>query len=277
MRLSIITINYNNKQGLQKTIDSVISQTFNDFEWIVIDGGSTDGSRELIEKYQEYFAFWCSEPDKGIYNAMNKGIRKANGEYCLFLNSGDFLANVDVLEKVFEYNLNIDFILGNIIVNVAGIDYIWDIKEEMLTARQFFYGTLPHPGTFIKRSMFDKYGLYDETMRICSDWKFFVEAILIGQSGIKKIPIIISVFEGGGVSDKMSELRTREREELLNKIFPPMLQQDYKMMDSLLELKRVWLFKKIYSVLYRISLGWQHFFCKSQNLGLNFRKYKYKR
>ena len=77
MKLSIITINYNNKAGLQKTIDSVVAQTWRDFEWIIIDGGSTDGSKELIEQYQQHFAYWCSEPDKGVYNAMNKGIDKA--------------------------------------------------------------------------------------------------------------------------------------------------------------------------------------------------------
>ncbi len=89
MKLSIITVNLNNKDGLQKTIDSVISQTFKDFEWIVIDGGSTDGSKELIEKYSDYISYWVSEPDKGIYNAMNKGIKVAKGDYLEFLNSGD--------------------------------------------------------------------------------------------------------------------------------------------------------------------------------------------
>ena len=80
MKLSIITVNYNNREGLQRTIDSVVSQTFRDFEWIVIDGGSTDGSKELIKQYADHFSYWVSEPDKGIYNAMNKGILKATGE-----------------------------------------------------------------------------------------------------------------------------------------------------------------------------------------------------
>jgi glycosyltransferase involved in cell wall biosynthesis len=272
MKFSIVTINYNNKEGLQRTIDSVVSQTFHDFEWLLIDGGSTDGSRDLLEKNQIHFSYWCSEKDKGVYNAQNKGIQRAQGEYVLLLNSGDYLADADVLAKVVKCDAHSDFILGNMIVQHEGIKYIWDIKEEMLTARQFFYGTLPHPGTFIKRTMFDKYGLYDENMKICSDWKFFVEAILIGQSSIKKIPVTISVFEGGGISDKMLELRNQERMELLNKIFPPMVQKDYKMIDSLLELKRVWLFDKLYSILYRTSVCWQRMFCKSQNIGPNFRK-----
>ena len=102
MTLSIITINYNNRDGLQKTIDSVISQSFNDYEWIVIDGDSNDGSREIIEQYCDRFAYWCSEPDSGIYNAINKGLSHATGEYVQFLNSGDWLYSDNILEKAFS-------------------------------------------------------------------------------------------------------------------------------------------------------------------------------
>ena len=90
MKLSIITVNLNNLEGLKKTYESVVCQTFTDYEWLVIDGGSTDGSREFIEEHQDKFAYWCSEPDKGIYNAMNKGIVRAKGEYLNFMNSGDY-------------------------------------------------------------------------------------------------------------------------------------------------------------------------------------------
>ena len=87
MKLSIITVNRNNKDGLEKTIRSVIRQTSHDYEYIIIDGASTDGSPEIIRNYEENITYWISEPDTGIYNAMNKGIRKAQGDYCLFLNS----------------------------------------------------------------------------------------------------------------------------------------------------------------------------------------------
>ena len=272
MKLSIITVNLNNKEGLKRTIDSVVAQTFRDFEWLLIDGGSTDGSRELIEDNQHNFSYWCSEKDKGIYNAQNKGIQRSKGEYVLLLNSGDYFADANVLTEVVGCNVQSDFILGNIIVHEDGDDYIWDIKEEALTARQFYYGTLPHPGTFIKRVMFDRFGLYDETWKICSDWKFFVEAILIGQATLTKIPVTISVFEGGGISDKMVEQCNMERMQLLEKIFPPLVQKDYRLLESLLELKRVWLFDKLYSVLYRASISWQHLFYKKQKVDPNFRK-----
>ena len=99
MKLSIITINYNNLAGLQRTIDSVVCQTWHDYEWIIIDGGSSDGSKELIEQYQEYITYWCSEPDKGIYNAMNKGIDHAHGDYLIFMNSGDAFASKKCIRK----------------------------------------------------------------------------------------------------------------------------------------------------------------------------------
>ena len=206
MKLSIITINYNNKTGFQKTIDSVVTQTWQDFEWVIIDGGSTDGSKELIVSVSEKIRekklvqggfFWCSEIDDGIYNAQNKGILKAEGDYVLLLNSGDYLASPDVLSEVFSHDMwKEDFILGNMIVHEEDGDYIWDIKEDALTARQFFYGTLPHPGTFIKRSLFDHFGLYDESFKICADWKFFVETILYGAASVKKIPVKQARREG---------------------------------------------------------------------------------
>ena len=98
--ISIITINYNNASGLEKTIRSVVEQTYNEYEYIIIDGASLDKSKEVIQEYQRYIDFWCSEKDSGIYNAMNKGIQKASGEYLLFLNSGDVLNNSAVLADI---------------------------------------------------------------------------------------------------------------------------------------------------------------------------------
>ena len=112
MKFSIITVNFNNKEGLHNTIKSVINQTFRDFEYIVIDGGSTDGSIDILKKYDKYINYWISEKDSGIYNAMNKGISKANGEYLNFMNSGDCFYALDVLEKVSKYGYTSDFIVG---------------------------------------------------------------------------------------------------------------------------------------------------------------------
>lgn len=112
MKLSIITVNLNNLEGLKKTYDSVVCQTFTDYEWLVIDGGSTDGSREFIEQHQDKFAYWCSEPDKGIFNAMNKGIVRAKGEYLNFMNSGDCFACEETVAEVFGKNRTADILYG---------------------------------------------------------------------------------------------------------------------------------------------------------------------
>ena len=89
MKYSIITINYNHIEGLKRTIDSVISQTSSNYEYIIIDGGSTDGSVNIIKEYKEHLVYWISEKDNGVYHAMNKGVAQAQGDYCIFMNSGD--------------------------------------------------------------------------------------------------------------------------------------------------------------------------------------------
>ena len=113
-KLTIITINYNNLEGLKRTVESVLNQTWQEFEYIVIDGGSNDGSAEYIESQSEHIDYWVSEPDKGIYNAMNKGIAKARGEYLLFLNSGDHLYSAKVLEENYGKIADFDLIYFNL-------------------------------------------------------------------------------------------------------------------------------------------------------------------
>lgn len=114
MKLSIITVNLNQADGLAKTLDSVREQSFRDFEHIVVDGGSTDGSLEVIRARADGLAFWASEPDAGIYAAMNKGLRRAQGEYVYLLNSGDRLYSPDTLERVFAHEeRGEDLLYGN--------------------------------------------------------------------------------------------------------------------------------------------------------------------
>lgn len=215
MKLSIITINLNNRDGLQKTIDSVIGQTFRDFEWIVIDGGSTDGSKELIEQYAEHFSYWVSEPDKGIYNAMNKGIKVAKGEYLQFLNSGDWLWENITLEKVFEHHIDEDIIYGNN-VEVSGNIYF---SPEILDTLHFYRSTINHQASFTKTSLF-KDTLYDEKYKVVSDWVFFMKKIVFENASYKKINIVITSGQAGCSYDPA--LYLFEREQILKKTFSPM-------------------------------------------------------
>lgn len=218
MKLSIITVNLNNKSGLQKTIDSVVSQTFKDFEWIVIDGGSTDGSKELIERFSDHLAYWVSEPDKGIYNAMNKGIKVAKGEYVNFMNSGDCFAKDSVLEEVFGNPHSADVLYGYMTRDTIDGEYVnLPLMKKKLTWMDFYYDGLPHQSSFIKKQLFERYGYYDENLKAVSDWTFFVKVFVYQSATYEFLPIKISVYLSGGVSDKVG-LQEKEMEK--KRLFP---------------------------------------------------------
>lgn len=226
MKLSIITINYNNKAGLQKTIDSVICQTWKDYEWIIIDGGSTDGSKELIEQYQQHFSYWCSEPDNGVYNAMNKGIDKAQGEYLLFLNSGDVLYDEHVLQKVDDMHLDADIISGQ----VERMDNHQLLRTyDKSIFMQLFNDTLNHQGAFIKRALFDSLK-YDENLKIVSDWKFWLETIIWRNASLEIVDLLVAKQDVTGISSDINyiDLQNREIQEVLDAFFPIQLQKELK-------------------------------------------------
>lgn len=229
MKLSIITINFNNSNGLQKTIESVVGQTYTNYEYIIIDGGSSDDSKDTIKLYDKKIKYWVSEPDKGVYHAMNKGIKKANGEYCLFLNSGDTLINNNVLEVVFENFPDKDIVYGNL-QNSSGLD----VYANQLKFSTFFYSSIGHPVSFIRRTLFDIYGTYNEKYKIVSDWEFFIIALVKNNCSYQHINTTISYFEPGGISNnpKNELLQINEREEVLRKLFPLMY-------DDYMELKKL--------------------------------------
>lgn len=215
MKLSIITINYNNREGLKKTIDSVVCQTWRDFEWIIIDGGSTDGCKELIEQYQDHLAYWCSEPDKGVYNAMNKGIAQAKGEYLIFMNSGDYFAAANVLEKLFACGYKEDIITGQV---------LRDNDSQMLRncdknlVRQLICDTLSHQGTFIKRRLFDNYS-YREDYFIISDWIAWIDWLIMSNYSFRYVEIVIAIQEMKGISNVQIERLKSERERAMRDLF----------------------------------------------------------
>ena len=261
MKLSIITINYNNKAGLQKTIDSVICQTWKDYEWIVIDGGSTDGSKELIEQYQQHFAYWCSEPDKGVYNAMNKGIAKAKGEYLNFMNSGDRFAADITLFNISEYLNNWDIVYGFCRDLKTG-----DITNEIamtdiLELDVLYYNTLPHQACFFKKQLFEKVGLYREDFKIISDWVFLVQSIVHGGASYKFVPNDICVYEGDGLSSDIIPL-IEERQEMMSVLFPPILENAVRSIASIKTIRRFRLTKISYSILFRVACFLSRLFSK---------------
>lgn len=192
-KLSIITVNLNNAEGLKKTIESVINQTFTDYEYIIIDGGSSDGSVDIIKQYADKITFWVSEPDKGIYNAMNKGAKLATGEWLYFINSDDILMP-NVLNKIFSEKLNFDFIYGNVKKVPSSIIYAGFFDIEKL-----LYQNICHQSIFIKKRTLEKLGFYNEKYKIGADYAINIK-IFNGNYKIKYIPLIIAEYNEKGIS-----------------------------------------------------------------------------
>ena len=198
MKASIITVNLNNRNGLQRTFDSIVVQTCKNFEWIIIDGGSTDGSKEFIEQNEKHVSYWCSEKDTGIYNAMNKGVQHANGEYCLFLNSGDVLCAPNIIEKILEIPFQTEIVSFDMYVDIKSPKG-YKKSPDCVNAYWLYDHYIPHPSSWIKRELLLKLP-YDESYSMISDWVFFFDALVVNECSYQHVPIPISLFFSDGMS-----------------------------------------------------------------------------
>lgn len=277
MRLSIITINYNNASGLRKTLASVAAQTYRNIEHIIVDGGSTDGSVDVIKEYvrnverineltnEGIHVVWLSEPDKGIYNAMNKGIEIALGrrivnsfnrsersedknkvlpDYIQILNSGDILASPDVTERMMKalqvkseelraksedgkFN-SVELLYGNMVkFDYANNRILGKSREVEYSLRNYYSGTMNHDCCYFRRDLFETYGLYDENLKIVSDWKWFLQAIGLGHVKPVYVDIDVTIFDASGISEMNLTLRNQERRQVLKELLPPAILADY--------------------------------------------------
>ena len=357
MHLSIITINYNNAEGLRKTLASVVSQTYPHIEHIIVDGGSTDGSVEILEAYPQplpkrrgeitegkfptqnpaHKVIWVSEKDTGIYNAMNKGLEIALGrrivnedrtslsianqpilnpslkgrtsytaelspfplgragvgsDYIQILNSGDILAAPDVTERMMAaleaqqvkgewleakgeengkadtpvstpytlhptptdtsspYQNRLAIFYGNMIkVNAAG-EVVGRSGYTEYSLRQFYSSTLNHDCAYIRKDLFEEYGLYDENLKIVSDWKWYLQAIGLGRVKPVYVDIDVTIFDDGGISETNLALRNQERRQVLEELLPPAVLWDYDThafeMEQMNRLRRWKLYPLVY-------------------------------
>lgn len=258
-KLSIVTINYNNVAGLKATLESVAKQSCHEFEHIIIDGGSNDGSVEIIREYESIISNrksiilkWVSEKDNGIYDAMNKGveiasgirvvnalnrselvedknkgIKKAAGEYLYFLNSGDVFAADDVVDSMIELLDGTDIIVGRVNKLTRGRIYGQTdlLTEANMSMYQMYLHGINHQSAIIRRTIQMEH-LYDATLKIGADWKFFVETIVLGGAKVKFVDKIFANYDVSGVSSNTAQLR-QEREKIMVDILPERIAQDY--------------------------------------------------
>lgn len=222
--ITVVTVVYNDVEHIESTILSVVNQTYNNIEYIIIDGGSTDGTVDVIKKYANHIAYWVSEPDKGIYNAMNKGICKATGEWINFMNSGDTFCSPEVLLEVFSCKMcNVDVIAG--IALIEGKKRWVPYGEKDLSLMYFYLWGICHQATFIRRKLFEK-EMYDENLRIASDSKFFIKNLIFEHCTYKKVNIEICNFALGGISSN----ETKQKDEIdliMHEFLPERVYKDY--------------------------------------------------
>lgn len=272
MKLSIITINRNNASGLEKTIRSVASQTNTSFEYIIVDGASTDGSVEVIKENEKEFAVlkWVSEPDTGIYNAMNKGLRMASGEYVQILNSADCLATDNIVERMLEElekQGNPSILYGNMVKCFPDGRKMVDkcFAGQEITMLGMYTGTLNHDPAFIRRDLFDKYGFYDENLKIVSDWKWYLQAIILGNEKPKYVELDVTLFDMTGISENANSkaMIQKERQSVLDEMIPAVYLQDYKLYsDDIALMRRIhrypWAYKLVWFIercLFKLEKG----------------------
>ena len=213
---SVITVCYNEHKNIKRTLDSVVQQTCTDYELIVVDGGSTDGTTDIIRQYADHIAWWCSEPDGGTYNAMNKGVEHAKGEYVIFMNAGDWFYGKNVLETVKSAGLKTDVIEGYVIRSDNGKrvrDKYTDIYAHI------FADTLSHQGTFVRHNLLLSHP-FDEKYKIVADWKLWIEILIIERCSYAFINTNIAYNDMTGLSSDPSKVR-EEREQVYQELFPP--------------------------------------------------------
>lgn len=217
--LSIVTICYNEVTRIEATILSVLNQTFKEYQFVVIDGASTDGTVNVIKKYKDKIDIFISEPDKGIYNAMNKSINYCKGDYIYFLNSGDVFYSKTTLEKIISHQLEGDFIYGNIgIKETSGEEWVLEMPKN-LTKPFLMKKTIPHQATFTKKKLFNKIGKYDEKFKIAADYKFSLQSIYHEKCKLQYVSETFALFDNSGFGTVNVELRQHEKRKIQFQIF----------------------------------------------------------
>ena len=226
--ITVITVSCNAVNVIEKTIRSVIGQQYKDFEYIVVDGNSQDGTVDIIRRYEAQITRWISEPDTGIYNAMNKAVRMASGDYCIFMNAGDLFVDSLVLTRISSFlNDEYDVVIGNEISVKKDriVDYVK--APQVLTFNHLYNSSLCHQASFIKRSLLLEYP-YDENLRLVSDWKFWIQTLIMENASYLAVDVDVCVFNREGLTYTRVEQGIEERKFVLSEIIPLRIRWDYE-------------------------------------------------
>lgn len=216
MTLSIVTVTRNNLEGLKKTYDSIANQTTQAFEWVVIDGDSTDGTPEFVKSVSRQPDIYIHEKDSGIYNAMNKGIKIARGDYLLFMNAGDIFASNNTLQETQFHTFNADVVYGDAWFDFPTRSLAKQYTDEV-TLGSLYEKSFCHQSTFIRRDLLAEDG-YDEAYQVLADWKSYVVWFLAGKS-FQHLPLFVCRFDVTGASTN-HKLCDAEHDKIFAELLP---------------------------------------------------------
>lgn len=223
-KVSVITVCYNAEEFIENAINSVLNQTYENIEYIIIDGASTDNTVSIINKYKSQIAFFLSEPDNGMYEAMNKGIKTATGDILYFLNSDDVFYDEYIVKnvvKMFQRNNDVELIYGPIIIRDPTTNESFIKPHDYITKSFFIYNAICQQGIFYKANVFNKCGQFDTTYKIVGDYEWVLRAFYKYNIKRQYYESIIAIFRNGGMSnsDEFSSLHNIERQKVMKDYF----------------------------------------------------------
>ncbi|WP_456277643.1 glycosyltransferase [Bacillus sp. AK128] len=248
IKISVITACFNSEKYLEQTIQSVISQTYPNIEYIIVDGASTDKTMDIVLSHKDFISRIVSEKDNGVYDAFNKGIDLATGDVLFFLNSDDYIQDehvIDDIVRVFQQNKDLQIVYGNVLMKDEETEYFYFLGQS-IQFKDFEKGLMPpHPSTFIKKGLFSKHGPFNDNYRIAADFEFLLKCFQTDDIHSSYVDRIISTFRLGGLSSNPNTMKIakEEKKEIIKQNFMNFEEEIITDNDRNIEFFRMWLEK----------------------------------
>lgn len=248
MKVSLITVCYNAERYIEKAIQSVLNQSYEDIEYIIVDGQSSDGTLEIINRYKDQITHVISEPDKGIYDAMNKGVSKAIGDIIGILNADDFYFDYEVIKDVVNcfQKKSTDTLYGDLVyvdpIDTKRVVRYWRSGEYNRSKFKFGW-MLPHPTFFVKRRIYEKYGLFNLDLKTSADYEYMLRVLYKHRASTQYLPRVMTIMRTGGTSNASLTHRIRANSEdrkawAINELRPGALTRYLKPIRKLIQYTR---------------------------------------